>query len=242
MDRQDTTPSAESPADVDYLLTTSTGLPYKADTETMRRRLVSLKEKNQLFGQPNGTRPPTCPPQRNRTRLVPRTGILRTPEVEERIREYCSEETWRQGYDTRTAAGARAVYRLVYAWRDAERQYRRDGNRITPGLIIKTAVTIEPEANRTGVRRAPVVIGGDIRAQNLSSLHRGLKILCEFGSDRVTGNPVEAMIWYWSFEKVHPFADGNGRTGKVMLNLLLDTMAEPVFPPQTLWGNPILNP
>lgn len=35
--------------------------------------------------------------------------------------------------------------------------------------------------------------------------------------------------WYLAFEAVHPLADGNGRTGKILHNWLLGTLGEPVL-------------
>lgn len=242
MDHDEPGDEAETSHQVDDWLIATTGIPDDGEIAAMRAALTALQEQNDLFGRPNPGRPPTCKPERGETRLTPRTGILRTPEVEERIRAYCSEETWRQGYDTETPRGAATAHGFIRAWRDAEREHRHDGKRITPGLIIRTAKTIEPLANRAGVRRAAIRIGTDLRNQTLSNLHRGLDILCGPRADAAAGNLVEALIWYWSFERVHPFMDGNGRTGKILLNLLLDRMAEPVFPPETLWGRLILNP
>ncbi len=37
-------------------------------------------------------------------------------------------------------------------------------------------------------------------------------------------------IVYREFELVHPFSDGNGRTGKVLLNYLADTLERPTMP------------
>jgi len=51
--------------------------------------------------------------------------------------------------------------------------------------------------------------------------------------------PLEA---YKEFEYIHPFADGNGRTGKIILNWLSDTLRTPFFPPADLFGYPITNP
>jgi hypothetical protein len=44
---------------------------------------------------------------------------------------------------------------------------------------------------------------------------------------------------YKEFEFVHPFRDGNGRTGKIIYNLKMGRMMDPVFPPN-FWG--ISNP
>jgi hypothetical protein len=40
---------------------------------------------------------------------------------------------------------------------------------------------------------------------------------------------VTADDWYLLYEAVHPFGDGNGRSGKVLHNWLLGTLAEPVL-------------
>lgn len=35
--------------------------------------------------------------------------------------------------------------------------------------------------------------------------------------------------FYVEFEKIHPFVDGNGRTGKILHNWLLGTLGDPVL-------------
>lgn len=47
-------------------------------------------------------------------------------------------------------------------------------------------------------------------------------------------NPDE---WFKEYEEVHPFADGNGRSGVILFNYLGGTMQNPVWPPN-FWGDP----
>lgn len=43
--------------------------------------------------------------------------------------------------------------------------------------------------------------------------------------------PDFAACAYFSFEHVHPFPDGNGRSGKIVYNWIRGTLDEPEFPP-----------
>lgn len=45
----------------------------------------------------------------------------------------------------------------------------------------------------------------------------------------LTKQIVTADDWYLAYEAVHPFADGNGRTGKILHNWLLGTLDDPVL-------------
>lgn len=51
--------------------------------------------------------------------------------------------------------------------------------------------------------------------------------------------PTAADVWYKEFEDIHPFVDGNGRTGKILYNWLNGTLKVPTIP-FNWWG--IANP
>lgn len=47
-------------------------------------------------------------------------------------------------------------------------------------------------------------------------------------------SPVLAMKFYCKFEKIHPFLDGNGRVGRILLNAILDKFG---YPPVIFFAN-----
>jgi fido (protein-threonine AMPylation protein) len=51
-----------------------------------------------------------------------------------------------------------------------------------------------------------------------------------------------ALEAYKEFEFIHPFEDGNGRTGKIILNWINGTLLDPIFPPNDIFGYEISNP
>lgn len=94
---------------------------------------------------------------------------------------------------------------------------------------------IEPDANAKGFRTCGVRVGPRL-CPPASEVQDRLSRLWEHGGDL---KPIE---FYKEFELIHPFRDGNGRTGKVILNWLNGTLDAPIFPPADLFGHPIRNP
>lgn len=151
--------------------------------------------------------------------------------MNQEIIDYCVEEVRRQG------RGPLEVAHMLEAWANA--MYRFPTRISVERLlrvkdIILWGHLIEPTYNPPDKFRYMTVRVGDHVApppQDVPDLMDNF--ILHLGS---MWTPEDA---YFEFEYVHPFRDGNGRTGKIILNLLNQTMRNPVWPTNR-WG--ILNP
>ena len=148
---------------------------------------------------------------------------------------YCIEEVERQGHDTTVQDGQKRVAWMLEAWRWT-RGLAKDGQPITRDAVEQIGRLIEREKNHDGFRTRPVYIAGHVRRQDVETIRHEVAVLCRDAGE------IDALSWYKRFEEIHPFIDGNGRTGKVMLNWLIDRWDDPLFPPKDLFGYPIRNP
>lgn len=154
--------------------------------------------------------------------------VALSPNEVRRIVSYCSEEVRRQ------QDGPLHVGYMVDAWMDAiEHQFRGLG--IDLVTIEHWGELVEPDDNHFGFRTGNVWIGNHMAP----------------GMDRIQGlmerwlanlSDMEAVEAYKEFEYIHPFYDGNGRTGKIILNYVNGSLLDPVFPPANLFGYSITNP
>ena len=95
---------------------------------------------------------------------------------------------------------------------------------ITEDDILALGVLVEPEVNANGYRRVGVRVGHDIKGP-WQNVPRQIDSLID-AQDRLT--PDE---WYREYEEVHPWVDGNGRSGSVLWNWLRGSLENPDVPP-----------
>ena len=136
------------------------------------------------------------------------------------IVQWAAEECQRQH------SGELSVARMVEAWEQAVTAYESD--LVPAGAVLRgIAAIIEPRLNCNGYRQVRVTVGGSV-PMHPSAVPSAMANLSE-AMGRLT--PTEA---YKEFEEIHPFIDGNGRTGSILYNWLSGTLLEPIAPPD-LW-------
>lgn len=148
------------------------------------------------------------------------------------IVEFCAEEVRRQYlYESqeKKKRAPLAVGWMVNAWWLA---LIHEGP-INVDLIVRLGQYIEPHQNMEGLRRHGVRVGDRI-CPDWQDVPRLISQLCEHGG------ALDAGEFYYEFEMIHPFGDGNGRTGKVLFNHRNGTLLAPEFPPS--YFGPIVNP
>lgn len=96
--------------------------------------------------------------------------------------------------------------------------------KITNGLLLKWHMEIfgETKSDLAGRYRDYLVRVGPYIAPDWQEIKRLMNSLLEFISENSKMNPVElAARAHYRFESVHPFGDGNGRIGRLLMNHIL---------------------
>lgn len=133
------------------------------------------------------------------------------------ITKFCSEEVQRQRDDPVHVAG------LIEAWfwmLDYE-----NISEITPEMILKLGALAKPDINWDGFRTYPIRIGYNSK-NNQYEIPYQVASLC----DAISEGRIEAEDAYYEYEEIHPFGDGNGRTGKILYNWMNSSLRNPVLP------------
>jgi Fic/DOC family protein len=150
------------------------------------------------------------------------------------VTEYIVEEVDRQGHDVHILDGLERIGWMHNAWCWALTNIDR---KPTADDAEKLGILIEPKKNWKGFRTTGVRVShSDTKFPDFRQVPRFIEALFE---QRDALSPV---LFYREFQMIHPFVDGNGRTGKVLLNWLSGTLHNPEFPPSNLFGDPIRNP
>lgn len=146
--------------------------------------------------------------------------------------EYCTEEVRRQGHNVTKLDGIERVGWMLNAWSYALREKSRA---ITLHGIEGLGRLVELDKNTHGFRTVSVYVGRE-PMPHWSTVVPSLQILLE---RQIEMKPLE---FYRAFLEIHPFVDGNGRVGKVLLNWKNGTLLNPIFPPNDFWGVLLRNP
>jgi hypothetical protein len=128
------------------------------------------------------------------------------------IVKFCAEECERQH------SGELSVFRLYGAWRYMQAY---DARPLDIGLILRLGRMVEPVQNQEGFRTCTVSVAGKIR--KVTDFYRQIPMLC----NALSCGDLSPEEFYKEYEIIHPFVDGNGRTGVLLLNWLNKTLESP---------------
>lgn len=94
--------------------------------------------------------------------------------------------------------------------------------------VVELGNILDPSV--TSLRRGPAVFANSREATAPQHIERKLAMLRDFiqTTERCEDIALEA---YWAFEEIHPLADGNGRIGMVLFNIMMNTTENPSIPP-----------
>lgn len=140
------------------------------------------------------------------------------------ILKYIAEEVERQG------DGPISVYDMARGWFDAMEMAQIIGGAPYPIPTLRDierwGQLVAPRANGGGFRRGPVRVGSHIPRVWPLYLEDLDYLLKAIGATHIPPD-----LAYREFQEIHPFNDGNGRTGKIFFNYLNGTLQNPVMPP-----------
>ena len=130
-------------------------------------------------------------------------------------------------------SGEMSVAWMIEGWRHA---HRHRFKLIKLRDVLQLGRVVEPRSNLDGLRKVGVRVGWDIKL-DWELVPDALDKLIKNQPSPVRVTEADATEWFRQYEEIHPWRDGNWRTGSILYNWLRGSLSEPIHPPN-LWDDP----